>query len=289
METIMELNHVCKTFKGFALKDVSFSLKKGFIMGFIGANGAGKSTTIRCILDLVHPDSGEICLFGEKANGNLQALKQRIGFVFDQDVFFGALTVAGNARVIAPFYKNWDQTAFRNFCEKFDLPLDKKVKNFSKGTKMKLALAVALSHHAELIIMDEPTSGLDPIFRKELLDSLLDVIQDENKAIFFSTHLTTDLEKVADYITFIRDGEILLSEETDRLLERYVRIRGPKASMAAVQAITPIAMKQTAFGFEAFAESVSARTLHAADLAFERPTLEDIMYYLGKTGRGQVK
>ncbi|MFT8929151.1 MAG: ABC transporter ATP-binding protein [Sporolactobacillus sp.] len=288
VEPIMELRKVCKQFKGFALKDVSFQLNRGFIMGFIGANGAGKSTTIRCILDLVHPGSGEVRLFGAKMTGNSSKLKQRVGFVFDQDVFFSGLTVAANARVLAPFYEKWDQHAFLGYCDQFGLPLEKKVKTLSKGTKMKLALAVALSHHAELIIMDEPTSGLDPIFRKELLDCLLDVIQDDNKAIFFSTHNTSDLEKVADYITFIRDGEILMSEETDRLLERFVSIRGPKAAMADVQAVQPLTLKQTAFGIEAFAESVNTANLNRTELTIEPVTLEDIMYHFRNAEKGRA-
>lgn len=185
MVNILELNHVNKKFKGFALEDVSFSLKKGFIMGFIGPNGAGKSTTIRCIMDLVHIDSGDIRLFGESFHNNMKALKQRIGFVYDQDVFFDDLTGEKNKRVVAPFYEQWDDDVFYRYIKEFAVPLNKKMKTLSKGTKMKYALAMALSHHAELIIMDEPTSGLDPVFRKELLDVLLDVIQDESKAIFF--------------------------------------------------------------------------------------------------------
>lgn len=185
MENILELNHVSKAFDGFALDDVSFSLEKGYIMGFIGPNGAGKSTTIRCMMDLIHIDSGDVRLFGEDFRHDLKSLKQRIGFVYDQDVFFEDLTVDKNKRIISPFYEHWDDVVFYRYIKEFNIPLDKKIKDLSKGTKMKFALAIALSHHAELIIMDEPTSGLDPVFRKELLDILLGVIQDENKAIFF--------------------------------------------------------------------------------------------------------
>lgn len=185
MENILELNHVSKAFDGFALDDVSFSLEKGYIMGFIGPNGAGKSTTIRCMMDLIHIDSGNVRLFGEDFRHDLKSLKQRIGFVYDQDVFFEDLTVDKNKRIISPFYEHWDDVVFYRYIKEFNIPLDKKIKDLSKGTKMKFALAIALSHHAELIIMDEPTSGLDPVFRKELLDILLGVIQDENKAIFF--------------------------------------------------------------------------------------------------------
>lgn len=284
METVLELQHVNKSFGDFTLKDVSFSLEKGYIMGFIGANGAGKSTTIRCILDLIHADSGEFKLFGENTRGHLADLKQRIGFVFDQDVFFGELTAERNRRVIAPFYREWDNAAFYKYIRQFDVPLNKKIKNLSKGTKMKFALAVALSHHAELIIMDEPTSGLDPIFRKELLDILLEVIQDENKAIFFSTHITTDLEKVADYITFIRDGEIVLSEETEQLLDHYVLIKGPKNLEDEVRKINPIVLSEKALGFEAFAEAREVKQIASAtNVHLQRPSLDEIMYYLVKS------
>ncbi|RYM05105.1 ABC transporter ATP-binding protein [Sporolactobacillus sp. THM7-7] len=283
MENIMALNHVTKRFKGFALEDVSFSLKKGFIMGFVGPNGAGKSTTIRCIMDLIHIDSGDIELFGENIRNRLIDLKQRIGFVYDQDVFYGDLTAEKNKRVIAPFYKRWNDEAFYRYIKAFDVPLNKKLRTFSKGVKMKFALAMALSHHAELIIMDEPTSGLDPIFRKELLDILMDVIQDENKAIFFSTHITTDLEKVADYITFILDGKILLSEETNDLLEAYTLVKGPTTLETDIKAARPIALKATSLGFEAFMEGNAARQLtRKANFRLERPSLEEIMYYLVK-------
>ncbi|GGL46332.1 ABC transporter ATP-binding protein [Sporolactobacillus putidus] len=286
MENILELNHVNKKFKGFALEDVSFSLKKGFIMGFIGPNGAGKSTTIRCIMDLVHIDSGDIRLFGESFHNNMKALKQRIGFVYDQDVFFDDLTGEKNKRVVAPFYEQWDDDVFYRYIKEFAVPLNKKMKTLSKGTKMKFALAMALSHHAELIIMDEPTSGLDPVFRKELLDVLLDVIQDESKAIFFSTHITTDLEKVADYITFIIDGKVVASEETDELLEAYSLVKGPKSAEPQVKTARPIALKETSLGFEAFMEGSEARLLASKpNLRLERPSLEEIMYYMVKSGK----
>lgn len=286
MVNILELNHVNKKFKGFALEDVSFSLKKGFIMGFIGPNGAGKSTTIRCIMDLVHIDSGDIRLFGESFHNNMKALKQRIGFVYDQDVFFDDLTGEKNKRVVAPFYEQWDDDVFYRYIKEFAVPLNKKMKTLSKGTKMKYALAMALSHHAELIIMDEPTSGLDPVFRKELLDVLLDVIQDESKAIFFSTHITTDLEKVADYITFIIDGKVVASEETDELLEAYSLVKGPKSAEPQVKTARPIALKETSLGFEAFMEGSEARLLASKpNLRLERPSLEEIMYYMVKSGK----
>lgn len=283
MENILEVSHINKSFKDFALQDVSFSLKKGYIMGFIGPNGAGKSTIIRCIMDLIHIDSGTIKMFGMDCIDNLTTLKQRIGFVYDQDVFFEELTVEKNKRIVASFYDKWDDALFYQYVKDFEIPLSKPVKSLSKGTKMKFALAVSLSHHAELIIMDEPTSGLDPIFRKELLDILQDVIQDENKAIFFSTHITTDLEQIADYITFIVDGKILLCQETEELMDAYILVKGPISLKEEIQAYNPVSVKESSVGFEAFMQRENVNTLFSnPKLRMDRPTLEEIMYYMIK-------
>ncbi len=284
MENILEVDSVTKTFKDFSLKDVTFSLKRGYIMGFIGPNGSGKSTTIRCIMDLMHIDNGRIKMFGLDFHKNMKKLKQHIGFVYDQDVFFDELTVEKNKRIISSFYEQWDEEAFNRYINDFGVPLNKPVKSLSKGTKMKFALAIALSHHAELIIMDEPTSGLDPVFRKELLDILLDIIQDENKAIFFSTHITTDLEQVADYITFILDGKILFSKETEALMEDFVIVKGGKNSKEIVRGCHPLMIKESSLGFEAFMKKEDANKIKpGSNLKLERPTLEEIMYYLVKS------
>jgi ABC-2 type transport system ATP-binding protein len=286
MEPILELRHVGKQFKGFALRDISFALPKGYIMGFIGPNGAGKSTTIRCIMDLVHIDTGEVQLFGRPFRRDGVALKQRIGFVYDQDVFYSHLTAEKNKQVIAPFYTRWDDSRFYRYAKLFGLPLDKKMKDLSKGTKMKFALAVALSHHAELIIMDEPTSGLDPVFRRELLDLLMDVIQNGETSVFFSTHITSDLEKVADYLTFILDGRIIFSKPADELAESYMLVKGPQGDEAAVQVARPIYLKQGPLGFEAFMTRTEAERLpDNKRLHLERPDLEEIMYYIVQAQR----
>lgn len=279
MTNILELKNVCKKYKDFSLENISFSLEKGFIMGFIGPNGAGKSTTIRCIMDLVHVDKGDISIFEENTRDSMKQLKQRIGFVYDQDVFFEELSVEKNKRIVAGFYNSWDDELFYRYIKEFGVPLNKPVKSLSKGTKMKLALAVALSHHAELIIMDEPTSGLDPVFRKEMLDILRDIIQDENKAIFFSTHITTDLEQIADYITFILDGKILFSKETESLLEEYIVAKGPSNKSDIIKAFNPIYVKESSLGFEAFIKNDRNIIAQLGDeIRFERPTLDDIMY-----------
>lgn len=285
-EVILRVTNLSKKFRGFELNDVNFELKRGYIMGFIGPNGSGKSSTIRCIMGLSHRDSGTIELFGSNSLSNMNAIKQRIGFVYDHNVFFEDLTVEKNKHIIAKYYENWDDDAFYNYIKKFEVPLTTPVKALSKGTSMKFALAIALSHHAELIIMDEPTSGLDPIFRKELLDVLLEVIQDENKAIFFSTHNISDLEHVADFITFLYDGQVQFCRETENILDDYLIIKGPKSLHEAVERLNPLSSKLTSIGYEAFIKKESINLIdNNLHFKTERPGLEDVMYNLVKCNK----
>ena len=211
MENVVELKNVTKKFKDFSVKNIDLQVKQGFVTGFIGANGAGKSTTIKMMMNLLRPDVGEIKLFGLDYKKHEKAIKERIGFVYDGNVFFEGLNLKDIKRIVAPAYKHWDDTLFYQYIEKFELPLNKAIKTFSKGMQMKASLAIALSHHAELIIMDEPTAGLDPIFRRELLDLLQELMIDGNRTIFFSTHITTDLDRIADYIAFIQSGELVFN------------------------------------------------------------------------------
>lgn len=283
MKSVLELNKVSKNLMDFSLQEISFTLNKGTIMGFVGPNGAGKSTTIRCIMDLIHIDSGSIKLFEIDTSKELKKLKQRIGFVYDQDVYFEELSVKKNKNIISRFYEHWNDDIFHQYIHEFGVPLKKSVKHLSKGTKMKFALAIALSHHAELIIMDEPTTGLDPVFRKELLDILLKVIQDTDTSIFFSTHITTDLEQVADYITFILDGKIIFCKKTNELLEKYSLINGPKKLTELVKSANPISLKETELAFQAFFESKEINVFKLnTELTIQKPTLEEIIYYLVK-------
>lgn len=223
---MLEVNNLTKNFGDFALDNVSFKLEPGYIMGFIGPNGSGKSTTIKLIMNLLRKDSGEIKIFGKDYIEFEKEIKDRIGFVYDESCFYEDLTIKQMKNIIAPFYKNWDDYFFNGYMKDFDLDPNQKIKKLSKGMKMKFSLALALSHNADLIIMDEPTSGLDPVFRREILDILYDVIQDESKFIFFSTHITTDLEKIADYITFINKGKMVFSKSMDEILETYAMVKG---------------------------------------------------------------
>ena len=280
MAHILEIKSLNKSFKDFSLTDVNLSLEKGFIMGFIGPNGAGKSTTIKLIMNLMKKDSGEIKVFGLDHIRDEKTIKNRIGFVFDENYFYEELTISEMKRIIAPIYSNWDDHAFGKYLKEFDLPSKKKIKDLSKGMKMKFSLAIALSHHAELLIMDEPTSGLDPLVRSELLDILLEIMQDENKGILFSTHITSDLDKVADYITIINKGRVVLSTEKDSMIDHFGLVKGPKELLDSDIRKEFIAVKENHFGFEGLiADKEKARKIFKESIVIEKPTLEDIMLY----------
>lgn len=280
MENILEINNLNKCYKGFSLKNVSFSLKPGFVMGFIGPNGAGKSTTIKLIMNLIKKDSGTINIFGKDNIDNEKEVKSKIGFVYDENYYYEDLTIKDMKNILAPFYANWDNKVYDKYIKDFNLPSNKKIKELSKGMKMKFSLAIALSHKAELIIMDEPTAGLDPVFRSELLDILYGIIQDENVSIFFSTHITNDLEKIADYITFINNGEIVFSESKDKILEDYAIVKGKKELLDSDIRKKFISLRENSFGFEGLINNPShIRKLFNGEVIIERPTLEDILVY----------
>ncbi|KPU42792.1 ABC transporter ATP-binding protein YtrB [Oxobacter pfennigii] len=283
MSNILSVKNLRKKYKDFTLQDISFNLEKGYIMGFIGPNGAGKSTTIKLIMNLIKKDDGKIEIFGLDNISHEKEIKERIGFVYDESHFYDELSVTEMKNIIAPFYKGWDDKAFVRYLKEFDLPPKKKIKDFSKGMKMKFSLALALSHGAELILMDEPTSGLDPIFRSEILDILYSLMQDENKAIFFSTHITTDLEKVADYITFINDGRIIFSETKDKILETYGVVKGGKELLDSDIKKEFIGIRESSFGFEGLTNNTKKiKSLFKNNVLIEKPSLDDIMVYTVK-------
>lgn len=289
MENVIELQHVHKSFDGFQLKDFSITVKKGFVTGFIGGNGVGKSTTIKLIMNLLQPDSGTVTLFGLNYKDHEKEIKQRIGFVFDENIFYENVTLAEMKRIIKPSYSNWDDNLFNYYVQTFELPLTKKIKTFSKGMMMKASLTIALSHHAELIIMDEPTSGLDPIFRRELLDILHDLMQDGEKTIFFSTHITTDLDRIADYITFIHNGEHIFTKEFYRIEEDYAIVKGGMELLDADTEREFIAIRKSAYGFVALTDQKARIEAIFGDMVLmEKPTLEDIMFYTKKGAKQYV-
>mgnify|MGYP001066195790 CR=1 FL=1 len=280
MAPILEIKNLKKDFKDFSLKNISFTLEKGFIMGFIGPNGAGKSTTIKLIMNLLKKDGGEVKVFGLDNVKNENEIKNRIGFVYDENHFYEELTISEMKRIIAPLYKNWSDECFNRYLKEFTLSPKKKIKELSKGMKMKFSLAIALSHQAELIIMDEPTSGLDPLIRNELLDIFSYLIQDENKGIFFSTHITSDLDKIADYVTLINDGEILFSTTKDEIIDCYGLVKGKKEFLNEDTRKDFIGIKENQFGFEGLAKNrTSINKFVNNGIIIEKPSLEDVMLY----------
>lgn len=224
MDNILEVRNLTKQYADFTLDHASFSIPKGTIMGLIGENGAGKSTTINAILDLIHKDDGTVTFWGQELSSAKQ-LKEDIGVVFDGINFYETLTAAKVGKISQTAYKQWDDRLYREYLNRFQLPTDKEIKTFSKGMKMKLCIAVALSHRPKLLILDEATSGLDPVMRDDILDVFLEFVQDEEHSIMISSHITTDLEKVADTITFIHQGKVLFCKAKDELLYHYGIIR----------------------------------------------------------------
>lgn len=280
MSNILEIKNLTKEYEGFTLANINISLERGYIMGFIGPNGAGKSTTIKLIMNLVKKSAGDIKIFGMDNIKNEREIKQKIGFVYDESYFYSELNLIEMKNIIAPFYKNWDNKIFNKYISEFNLPSKKKIKELSKGMKMKYSLALALSHGAELIIMDEPTSGLDPVFRSEMLDILYSIIQDENKGIFFSTHITTDLEKVADYITFLNKGKVVFSARKDDVLETYSIVKGDKSLLDLETKKEFVGIRENAFGFEGLTNNTQKiKKLFKNNALIEKANLEDIMLY----------
>ena len=227
MENILELRQVSKSFPGssFRLEDISFSLPYGAVLGFVGENGAGKTSTIGCILNTIAQYDGSIKLFGKEMRDSDTDIRERIGVVYDGDNFPSYLSANQVSEIMAGIYKNWDKTLFCHYLEKFKLAPTQKIKQYSRGMTMKLAIAAALSHHPQLLVLDEATSGLDPIMRDEMLDVFLDFVQDERHSILLSSHITSDLEKIADYITFIHNGRLIFSALKDDLRYNYAVMR----------------------------------------------------------------
>ena len=275
----IELKGVTKKFSDFTLGPIDLEIPTGSIVGYIGQNGAGKSTTLKLILGLLTADAGEITVLGEK-NPKDAYVKDRLGVVFDDLHVPEEMTVTDIEAFCRRVYMAWDRDEFMNHIVRFALPKKKAVKDFSRGMRMKLSLAIALSHGAELLLLDEATSGLDPIVRDEILDELMDFMQDEMHTILMSSHITSDLEKVADYIAFIDHGKLLFFSPKDELVETYGLVSLSNEEMAALDPRAVVGMRTHAFGKEALV----VRNLVPSDLRVEKPSIEDIMIYLSKGG-----
>ncbi len=277
----LELTGVCKRYPGFSLENIGFSLPMGCVMGLIGENGAGKSTTIKLILDMIRPDSGDIRVLGQ--SGLSVDQKEQLGVVLDEGCFPEGLTAVQLGAVMRRVYREWDDAVYLGYLERFSLPPKKQFREYSRGMKMKLGMAVALSHHARLLILDEATSGLDPIVRDELLDILYDFVADEQHAILLSSHIVSDLEKLCDYITFIHRGRMLFCDEKVRLAERYGLLRCSEAELAVLPPEAIVGRRSGETGVEVLVERAKA----PAGLSLARPGIEEMMVLLSRGGKNR--
>lgn len=275
----LEVKGLNKKYDKFQLKDVSFELSKGYIMGFVGSNGAGKTTTLKSILNMIQIESGDISIFDKNFNKNEIELKQDIGYAFGGVNFYPKKKIKQVTDTVKRFYKNWDQKTYEFYLDKFKLDPDKKISELSDGMKIKYNITLALSHNAKLFILDEPTSGLDPAARDNLLELFQEIVEDGERSILFSTHITTDLEKCADYITYIINGQIIASESKDDFMNNYRLISGTKMQLESIKD-SMIAYKVNAFGFSGLVEV--ERMPNMEGLTIEKPSLEDIMIYYSK-------
>ncbi|MEK4849109.1 ABC transporter ATP-binding protein [Paenibacillus sp. FSL H7-0756] len=275
----LDVRHLNKKYSNFQLKDVSFQLEQGYIMGFIGVNGAGKTTTIKSILNMIQMDSGEIHILGKNIAEHEMELKQDIGCAFGDINFYTRSRIKTLTGITKKFYKNWNDDTYYKYLSRFKLDENKKIAELSTGMKVKYSLTLALSHGAKLLILDEPTSGLDPVSRDDLLDIFQELIVSGELSILFSTHITSDLERCADYITFIEQGQIVASSEKNEFKESYRLISGSEADLSRVKDRL-ISYKTNSFGFNGLIHTRdidSAWTLNTAI-----PTLDDIMIYFAK-------
>lgn len=282
MNDILTVNGLNKSYGNFSLKDVTFSLPEGCITGFIGVNGAGKTTTLRTLLGLTSKMSGNIQFFGLDMDKNERQIKDRIGIVLDDGCFYDELSLAEMKSVISSAYTSWSEQDFKRYMDMFSLDPRQKINTLSKGMKMKYALALALSHNAELLIMDEPTSGLDPLIRSQLLKTLTEYMGNGGKGVFFSTHITSDLDKIADMLIMIDNGRIVFQEEKDALLDTYRIVKGDSRSLSTDVRKLFLSISETDFGFTGITKQISEVRSYIPDVMVERPTIEDIM--LGNIG-----
>lgn len=275
MTNAIEVKGLTKEYGDFRLDGLDLAVPGGTIMGLIGENGAGKSTTIRCLLGLTRPDAGSVTLLG----GDPERAKEDIGVVLDETNFHDPLNALQVGRVMSKLYRNWDMGLYNGYLDKFQLPQKKKFKEYSRGMKMKLGIAAALSHRPKLLILDEATGGLDPVVRNEILDEFLEFIQDEEHAILISSHITSDLEKAADYVTYLHRGRAVLQGAKDELLETYGRLGCTRAELEKVERSLLTGVRMGQFGCEALVKDRAAFRRRYPELTVDPVTLEDIMVF----------
>lgn len=274
----VEIKNLCKNYRDFSLKNVSFTIPEGCVVGFIGENGAGKTTTINCILGAIRPDAGEVKVFGKHTDLLLNEERARIGVVMGAEGLPGNLTVKQVERVMAGVFNGWNGETFFRYTDKFSLSSEKKVKELSAGMKQKLALAVALSHGATLLVLDEPTTGLDPVAREEILEEFYDFIQNEKHSVLISSHIMGDLEKICDYIAFIHAGKIVFFEEKDALYEQYGLLKCDRLLLNDFDPSAVVGYTSSPYG----ASALVRKDLLPSGFVTERAEIEDIMLYFIK-------
>ena len=278
MDYILELHDVAKSYDDFSLEKVNFSLEKGCVMGLIGTNGAGKTTLIHIMLGLIKKYTGTVKIFGMDIREHEREVKDLCGFILDDNPFIENISAKSNARIFGPYYSKWDEEKFFSYCEKFQINVKKPIKKLSQGTIIKLQLAFALSHDAKLFIFDEPSAGLDPVFRRELIDIMYDLLIDGERSILFSTHLTNDLDGIADYLTMIHNGNQLFSMTKEDLTSNYQLVRGSKEEVDTLPKNVIVGQKDAAVYSEALVH-LSKGELEDYSCVLQ-PTIEDIMYYM---------
>lgn len=275
----IEINNLSKSYPGFELRDINLTLPTGAIMGLVGENGAGKSTTIKLIMNAISRDSGSVKVLGvDNLSSEFIAVKEDIGVVLDEAYFPEVLTPENVGKVMKNTYRNWDDECYYNFLNRFRLPEKKAFKDFSRGMKMKLAIAVAISHKPKLLILDEATSGLDPIVRDEILDIFNDFTRDETHSVLLSSHIVSDLEKICDYIAFVHNGKLLFCEEKDKLLEEYAIIKMSKDDFEKMPKEAVKGKKISKYGVEALVLKAAVSNTFST----EYTTLEDIILFLAR-------
>ena len=284
MTNSIEISGLCKSYGDFALRNVSLTLPGGAIMGLIGENGAGKTTTIKCILNLIRRDAGTITLMGHDNILEERQAKEDVGVVLDEGCFPDLITVPKLERVLADTYLRWDSDCFNGCIDRFNLPRNKLIKEFSRGTKMKLSIAAALSHHAKLLVLDEATAGLDPIVRDEVLDIFNEFTREEDHSILISSHILSDLEKLCDYIAFIHKGDLLFCEEKDQLLEQYGIFEDSRENLDCLQPEAIVAREESRYGG---VRALVKRDLAPTGFRLEKPTVEDVVLFLVKGAKNR--
>ena len=282
MDNFLEVNNLSKSFENFRLQDISFSLPKGYIMGLIGPNGSGKTTTIKLILNMLKRDSGEVKVMGLDNISDEKAVKANLGVVFDSNYLCEDWTVAQAEDAVSVFYKNWNKDRFSELLGRFHIAPTKKVKELSKGMQMKLMVACAFSYDAKLLILDEPTSGLDPVSRDELLKILSEYIEDGEHSVLFSTHITGDLERTADYITYINYGELFFSGSKDEFVDMFRIVKGGRAELTLDLSEKLIGIRNFSTGFEALVRSEDLKSFSHLDI--EPATIDDIVVFTNQEG-----